>query len=420
MGSYYNQTMSSFSVSIDQTQLTGKTLEFHLSGSDEYGLDKSIVNSLRRTLLSEIPCVAFRVSEESEKDIVITLNNTSLHNEYLMHRLAMVPIILDPETYENQYLFYLNVKHDQSYPFRFVTTDDIQIFPLKKDVEPSSPISLDDYDMKKPVSKQIHNEIFPPFEFRGKSYPILLTELKSTNVKDQYQELCLYGVPSVGDAREHACWKGVSEATYTFLPDTEMFETIANQKAGQQNILDDEERIRFIESLRLSESERYFYRDIYNEPHRYTFRITPVHIKTAKELFLASTEILITKLETIKQHCINVTKGGDTTITIKPHTNEFTYCITMYGQNDTIGNVLQSHIVNKHIDDTSLVTFCGYKKSHPLEEHILVYLGLNPTVIGSDTSEEMKINQMIKFLDEITEELMGMYRMIGIEATKML
>ena len=92
----------------------------------------------------------------------------------------------------------------------------------------------------------------------------------------------------------------------------------------------------------------------------------------------------------------------------------------MYGQNDTIGNVLQSHIVNKHIDDTSLVSFCGYKKSHPLEEHILLYLGLNPTVIGSDTSEEMKINQMIKFLDEITEELMGMYRMIGIEATKML
>ena len=39
---------------------------------------------------------------------------------------------LDPETYENQYLFYLNVKHDSVHPFKFVTTDDIKIYPLKK------------------------------------------------------------------------------------------------------------------------------------------------------------------------------------------------------------------------------------------------------------------------------------------------
>ncbi len=121
--------MPSFTVTIEQPNLSGSTLEFHLSGSNEYGLDKSIVNSLRRVLLSEIPCVAFRISEDAEKDIIISLNNTSLHNEFLMHRMSMIPLILDPETYENQYLFYLNVKHDKNHPFRFVTTDDIQIFP---------------------------------------------------------------------------------------------------------------------------------------------------------------------------------------------------------------------------------------------------------------------------------------------------
>ena len=55
--------MSKFSATIQRTKLEDNTLGFTLRGSDEYGLDKSIVNSLRRTLMSEIPAVAFRVSK---------------------------------------------------------------------------------------------------------------------------------------------------------------------------------------------------------------------------------------------------------------------------------------------------------------------------------------------------------------------
>ena len=110
--------MTTFSVNIDNTEVKDNTLQFHIAGSDEYGLDKSIVNSLRRTLLSEIPCLAFRVEEGTKKDIIMEVNNTSLHNEFLMHRLSMIPLYLDPETYEKQYLFYLNVKHDSNHPFK--------------------------------------------------------------------------------------------------------------------------------------------------------------------------------------------------------------------------------------------------------------------------------------------------------------
>ena len=117
----------------------------------------------------------------------------------------------------------MNVKHDGNDPFKFVTTDDIKIYPLKKGVEPSEGISLDDYDMKKPLSKQEHNEILKTFSFRGKIIQFFLTELKSTNVDEQYQELVCYGVPSVSDGREHAAWKAVSEATFTYLENEELF-----------------------------------------------------------------------------------------------------------------------------------------------------------------------------------------------------
>jgi len=412
--------MSAFSVTIDKTDIKDNTLSFELNGSDEYGLDKSIVNSLRRILLSEIPCVAFRVEEGTKQDIIMEVNNTSLHKEFLLHRLSMIPLYMNPEEYENQYLFYLNVKHDSSNPFIFVTTDDIQIFPLKPDTEISDTVSLDDYDLSKPVSKQINKEIFRPFTFRDKVYPILITELKSTGSDDTYQELVCYGVPSISDGREHARWKGCSDATYTFLENDESFMKTAMDKAGIKKIIDDEERVKFIDSLRLSEGERYFYRDIFNEPNRYTFTITSVHYQSSKQLFIQANEIMINKLETLKQHFINLVSEDSTTIIVEPTINENNYQFKLCGQNDTIGNVLQSHIVDKFIDNDSLLIFCGYRKSHPLEEYINLAVGLNPKHDIFDTSEEMKLNAMVKFMDDVTESLISIYREIGREAMKSL
>ena len=412
--------MPSFTVSIEPTESNKGSLEFTLNGNDEYGLDKSIVNSLRRTLLSEIPCIAFRNDEEQKKDIIMEINNTSLHNEFLMHRLAMVPIYIDPKTYERNYLFYLNIKHDGTEPFKFITTEDIKIYPLKNGVKPSDEISLDDYDMNKPLSKQEHDQILRTFEFRGKQYPILLTELKSTNVEDQYQELVCYGVPSISDGREHAAWKPVSDATYSFLENEDLFTKVANDKANQKSIIEDEPRKEFIESLRLSEGERYYYRDINNEANRYNMTVTSVHHYTSAELFRLANEVMIDKLETLKQHFINLVKGGSTTIVFEPTVNENNYLLKLCGQNDTLGNVLQSHIVNHYIESDSLLSFCGYKKSHPLEEYVNLFVGFNPNNDTFNQSEEFKLNALVKFMDDLLEDLITMYREILSEATKTL
>tara|TARA_Y100000389_G_C17432438_1_gene503496 strand:- start:668 stop:1906 length:1239 start_codon:yes stop_codon:yes gene_type:complete len=412
--------MTTFSVSIENVEVNNNTLDFEVHGSDEYGLEKSIINSLRRTLLSEIPCVAFRVEEGLTKDIVMERNNTSLHNEFLLHRLSMIPLYLDPETYEKQYLFYLNVKHESNHPFKFVTTDDIKIYPVKKGITLSETLDIDNYDLQKPLSKQQHKEIFRPYTFRTKEYPILLTELKSTETDETFQELICYGVPSVSDGREHAKWKGCSDATYTFLPNEELFMQVATDKAGIAKILDEEEHTKFIESLRLSESERYYYRDNQNEPNKYTFRITSIHHYSSKQLFITCNEIMISKLELLKQHFMNMVSTGSTTITVEPHVNENNYKFKICGQNDTLGNVLQSHIVNHFIKDDSLLNFCGYKKSHPLEEHINLYIGLNPSHNAVGQSDEFKLNAIVKFMDDVIEDLITIYREIGKESMKSL
>ena len=129
---------------------------------------------------------------------------------------------------------------------------------------------------------------------------------------------------------------------------------------------------------------------------------------------------MMDKLETLKQHFINMVSGGTTTVKVEPHVNENSYHFKLCGQNDTIGNVLQTHIVNKYTDDGSLVNFCGFKKSHPLEEHISVYIAINAENKVYGKSEEMKLNALVKFMDEVIENLITMYREIGKEAMKSL
>ena len=195
---------------------------------------------------------------------------------------------------------------------------------------------------------------------------------------------------------------------------------VAKDKVGLEKILDEEEQTKFIESLRLAEYERYYYRDIHNEPNKYTFRITSVHNYSSKQLFIFANELMINKLELVKQHFINMISSGPTTIIVEPHVNENNYQFKICGQNDTIGNVLQSHIVNHFIEGDSLLNFCGYKKSHPLEEHISLYVGLNPSNNVYGKSEELKLNSIVKFMDEVLEDLITIYREIGKEATKSL
>ena len=64
---------SKFTISIQQISEKDNQLIFRIAGNDKYGLDKSIVNAIRRTLISSIPNIAFRIDDNTKRDIVIFL-----------------------------------------------------------------------------------------------------------------------------------------------------------------------------------------------------------------------------------------------------------------------------------------------------------------------------------------------------------
>tara|TARA_B110000208_G_C11800782_1_gene442142 strand:+ start:5941 stop:7185 length:1245 start_codon:yes stop_codon:yes gene_type:complete len=412
-------------ITIENPVTDDETLEFVISGDREDGLEKSIVNSLRRVLLTEIPCVAFRVDEGKPMDMKMEVNNTSSHNEFLLHRISLIPLYIDPLTYNKDYLFQLQVKLDSREPFLFVTSDMFTIYPLKEDIDVDvnlNDLDINNYDLLKKLSDKEKKEIIRPYVFKGKEYYNLITELKNTYSEDtNFQEISVYGSPSVSNGKEHSRWKGVSDAVYTFTKDDEQFASIAKEKADLKNITDEAERDTFIRSLALSESERYFHRDVDGESYKYDFKLTSLHLLSPKDLFILSNNIMKAKLASLKNNLILMIKGSESSVSVSAHGRApSTYDIIVPGEDDTLGNVIQSHVVKNFIDDTSLLHTFGYVRSHPLEDHIILTMSINPNHKLYDSKDDVKLSGSVKVLEDAINEISSIYDEIISVSEKLL
>ncbi len=404
--------MSKFKPTITDVHYENKELKFIISGSETYGFDKSIINSIRRTLLTDIPTVAFRTDDNSSKDITITTNTGSLHNEMLLQRIGLIPIYLKADNYKKNYLFELKVTHDDTKPFKFITAEDFTIYPLlpeiRKKMDDEQNISelneilnsnnYENYDFKNSLSSKEKEKIFRPFEFKrdnSKNY-CLITELKNTNASDLKQEINLYGVPSVSTAKENAKFQAVSCATYSFVKNEELIDSICQERMKIEKISKESEED-FITKFILAESERYYFRDNENEPYKYNFSLKSCHYNKESDLFLKAIMILIAKLDHLKLSFLHLLEEKETCISVKKK-NDILYHLMVHDETHTMGNLIQSHISRRCIDEKSLLLLIGYKKTHPLEEIIQFILSINPNHPVMKKDEKTKYQTVIEFM----------------------
>ncbi len=83
----------------------GDVLKFTLTG-----VNVSIANSIRRTILSDIPCVVFKTSPNEENNSNILVNTSRFNNEIFKQRLSCIPIhIHDLEMPLKNYLMEVSI-----------------------------------------------------------------------------------------------------------------------------------------------------------------------------------------------------------------------------------------------------------------------------------------------------------------------
>ena len=408
-----------FNIEIDLlSSKSENSIIFDIHGDFETGLHKSIVNALRRTLLSDIQSIGFRI-DMNNKDIHIIQNNTSLHNEFLEHRISLIPLYIDPDNYHKQYLFKLNVNSNSEDTVKMITSEHFDIYPLKNDIDidelkEQTDIDLSNYDTTSPLSFEEKKKIFRPFETKGKHYFCPITELKSIG-ENTKQGLELWGVPRISTANENASWQAVSLACYSFKRDADLFKKVLDEKIEIEGIEGIEEKKKYAKSLYLSESERYFHRDKNIEPYWYTFKIDSVHFNNSKELFLKSCQIIIDQIELFKNELPKITTEDDSIISLDVKENIYT--LTVFGYNDTIGNILQSYI-SMNILEESEFNVCGYKRTHPLEEIIQFHLSYEYT--KDIVNVQQKTNSLIELFITTCLQLIDIYSSIKFEADKKL
>lgn len=293
-------------------------------------IDLSIINGIRRTILTDIPVVGFIGEEEPTVDIIT--NNGPLHNEIIIHRIGLIPLNIsdeDTENYQDDLYFELNVENDKNDMINITTN---HITGTKGGI---------------PITKKELNEIFPQNPI-SKSH-ILITRLRPN------EHLHFQAKAVKKTARFNASFSPVSLSNFYYIQDP----VKANK---EDNIL---------------EKERLYQKNKYGDPISIKFELECVNKLSYKYLFVKAIEIIIDKLNILRDNLIN-----DIIKIEKFQELDNTFEFYIDNEDDTLGNIIQSLLHNKYIRDNKKATndikclYIGYICPHPLKYLLVLRLTL--------------------------------------------
>jgi len=332
-------------------------------------IDLSIMNCIRRVILSDIPNVAIRFDpyNEADHDVHISTNTGPLHNEILSHRMSLIPICLSANeirTFQKTHYKFMISKKNTSNDMMNVTTDDINII---------------DFEGKE-LSVERKRSIFPKDPVTGDH--ILIAKLKP-NVfdKENGDELELVAHATVGCASQNAAWSPVSMCSFynnidDDAADAAFKEKVAALKATRE--VSEHEKKELRTRFDTLEKFKYFKKNRFGEANNFTFTVESECAMTPEYLVFKALYILCDMLQDLMRNIQNQDVIEISPIGEIPHM----YQILLKGQTHTMGNLLQAQFYNKYVrrDGGKELEYVGYICPHPLEKTILIKLKFTPAV----------------------------------------
>jgi DNA-directed RNA polymerase II subunit RPB3 len=305
------------------------------------GINLSFANALRRTIISDIPCVTIQTETHETNQCNIEVNTGRLHNEILKHRLSCIPIhTTDLVEFPNKYTLELDAKNETD-NIMYVTTEQFRI----KNKETGN--YLTESETRK---------IFPP---NAKTNSFIDFARLRPKISDSIpgEELKLTAEFSVNTAKESSMFNVVSICSYGNTPDltrgAEIWEE-QESKLRADGIGKDE--IEFQKkNFALLDAQRHFI------PDSYDFTIQTIGIYENKELVKKACAVLQNKF-------IDMIQGLDSDIV--PILNSETtmdncFDVLLENEDYTMGKVIEYMLYEKHYQGDKTLSFCGFKKFHP-------------------------------------------------------
>jgi len=363
---------------IDNIHEKNDTLTFTLSG-----VNVSLANALRRTIISDIPLVVFKTSPYESNRSTIHTNTTRLNNEIIKQRLSCIPIhIRDLLIPLDHYLLEVNVENTTD-TILFVTTQDFKVKNL----------ATDEYLKEADV-----RNIFPPNDQTG--YFIDFVRLRPRISEDlPGEKIHLVCEFSISTARDDGMFNSVSTCAYSYTVDIVKMEAELKKKKQEwkdQGIT--EQEIAFeSENWRLLDGKRVTKADSFD------FIIQTVGVFSNQELVQKACDILCDKLVGI--HTLLETDQMEILTSQTTMSNAFD--ITLENEDYTIGKTLEYFLYSKFFEELEILTFCGFKKMHPHDPNSLIRLAYKDSADKSTVKQNLMvcIEEALKVFKKIKRQI---------------
>ena len=338
------------------------TLKFQLVNTNV-----TYANTLRRTILSEVPSVGFRaeiLKNGTTSDVVVTRNTTAMSNEMFAHRVGLILVHANPHTWDpEKYVFELNVENNTDKCLD-VWVSDIVVSERR-----------DDEFVKVPNTTFFHPD------------PIthdtcLLAVLKPKVGNAPPEAIAFKAKATVGIGRENVRFTPTSQCSYSYTPD----EDPENIKAIFTSWLDRHKKISYIELENDSERKKLYEREFntmeiarcYKKNSKGEANSFDFTIETAGAF--KPIDIVIEALKALEKKCYaytSVDKELPENVKIQS-TKKEAQGFDIYFQNEdhTLGNLFTTWMDEHYLDPSGLneelITYCGYCIPHPLRDEMLM------------------------------------------------
>jgi DNA-directed RNA polymerase alpha subunit len=314
----------------------GDVYKFTLSG-----VNVSVANAIRRTILSDIPTVSFHTETNESNQCNIEINTTRLHNEILKHRLSCIPVhIQELDILPGKYILEVDVQNDTDITM-IITTEHFKI----RNKENGN--YLTEGETRK---------IFPPNA--KTNYFIDFARLRP-KISDSIpgERLKLAAEFSVHNAKDNSMYNVVSKCSYGNTPDLTKAKLIWDEH-------EDSLRAEQMTADEIDIKKKNFYLlDAYRHftENSFDFVIQTIGVYDNKDIVKKACIILKKKLTDM----IQAIDSNTIPIMISETTVEYSFDIVLENEDYTIGKLLEYFLYELYYVKDKHFTFCGFKKFHP-------------------------------------------------------
>jgi|Laugresbdmm110sn_2_1035109.scaffolds.fasta_scaffold07324_1 DNA-directed RNA polymerase II subunit RPB3 len=323
----------------------------HLYSFTLSGVDMSLANSIRRTILSSIPTYVFPVEVAGKCQIEI--NTGRLHNEIMKHRLGCIPIHLKVPRKRRDELPAATAEDTDDFVANHILEVDVQ-----NNTDAIMYVTTEHFRIKNTKTGQYIDTtaIFPknPYTDSHVIFGRLRPRISDSIPGEHLKLTCEF---DIGTAEDSSMYTAVSKAAYSNTIDKTKADSIWEDQASKlaaEGV--PREEIEFQKrNFYLLDAQRCFVENSFD------FVIQSIGVYESQEIVKMACAVLQGKFVDL----ITQIDSDDFTIATSESTIQNCFDLVLANEDYTIGKVLEYILYERFYKGDELLSFCGFKKLHP-------------------------------------------------------